>query len=183
MPSKELRKYKELSKEVNPEINAAALDMACACLKNLGGHPYKYDDSQEGLKAFIENSQGYFAYLQSVNSKLEEKQGIIPDVEGYALFLGVDRSTINRYHNRGGEWAETIDLFKNAIGYAKKQLMLKGKIPSVLAVFDLANNHEYLNTGEFKLSANVTNNDNKERSYDNIKSYRLTEGADNADIQ
>lgn len=151
MPSKELRPYKEIAKELTIDDTAAAIDMTCACMENTGGRPCIYSNTESGLNAFIENAKGYFTYVQSANRKLEEKSQLVPDIEGLTLYLGIDRSTLSRYHDRGGDWERTIDYIKNAIAYSKKQLALKGKIPTVLAIFDLANNHQYHNTNSFIL--------------------------------
>ena len=164
MPSKELRPYKEISKDLKPEDTAAVIDMICACYKNSGGRPCIYPNSLEGLEAFKENAKSYFSYLQSANDKLEERQQLIPDVEGLSLYCGIDRRTLERYRERGGEWERTIDYIKNSIAYAKKQLALKGKIPTVMAIFDLSNNHNYYNVSEYKLSMN---NNDKSESDDN----------------
>lgn len=157
MPHKDMKPYTEISKGLTIDDTAAAIDMTCACMKNTGGRPCTYANSEAGLNTFIENAKGYFTYVQSANSKLEEKQQLIPDVEGLTLYLGIDRSTLCRYHARGGEWEKTIDYIKNAIGYSKKQLALRGKIPTVLAIFDLANNHNYHNVNEFHLSTDDNN--------------------------
>lgn len=162
MPSKEIKPYKEVAKELTIEDTAAVNDLICACMKNTGGRPFKYANTEEGLQSFTETAQAYFAYVQSANNKLEEKQQIIPDIEGLTLYLGIDRSTLSRYHSRGGEWEKTIDYIKNAIGFSKKQLILKGRIPSIVGVFDLVNNHEYFNTNSFviehKAAADNENN-------------------------
>jgi hypothetical protein len=42
------------------------------------------------------------------------------------------------------------------IASAKKQLALNGKIPPVLFMFDSANNHGYVNTNEYKITATST---------------------------
>lgn len=160
MPSKDLRPYKEIAKDLTIDDTAAVIDMTVACLKNTGGRPCTYANNEAGLKSFLENAKGYFAYVQNANDKLDEKKQIIPDVEGLSLYCGIDRHTLNRYHDRGGEWAEIIDYIKNAIAYSKKQLALKGRIPTVMAIFDLTNNHSYYNTNSFTIEAKIT--DNKE---------------------
>ena len=48
----------------------------------------------------------------------------------------------------------------------KKQLALHGLIPSVMAVFDLANNHGYINTSEFKLTTNDISDKTARADYD-----------------
>ena len=42
------------------------------------------------------------------------------------------------------------------IAAVKKQLSFNYKIPTVLAVFDLCNNHGYMNTSEFRISTQTT---------------------------
>lgn len=168
MAGKQIKPYKkpysEIAKDLKPEDVSPVLDMVCACIKNTKGRPCTYPNTIEGLQAFKANAEGYFTYLQSVNSKLEERQQLIPDIEGLALFVGVDRSTLIRYSERGGEWKEVISYIKGGIAYSKKQLALRGKIPPILAIFDLANNHNYHNANEFHLptdnrTAQEENND------------------------
>lgn len=149
MPSKELKPFKKIANELSVEDTAAVLDMTCAILKNLGGRPAVYPNTETGLSTFIENSKGYFAYVQSVNANLEEKAQIIPDIEGYCLWLGITRETLRKYTNRNNEWAEIIQLYKDGIACIKKELALRGKIPPMLAIFDLVNNHQYYNTNSF----------------------------------
>lgn len=152
MPSNRPQKnYKYLSTQLSTEDTSAISDMTYTVLKNLGGRPCHYPNTTEGLNMFIENSQGYFEYIKGANSSLDDKEKIIPDIEGFCLYLGICRSTLKYYTDRGGQWKETIELFKNGIATIKKQLMLRGKIPSVLAIFDLVNNHHYQNTNTVSL--------------------------------
>ena len=111
----------------------------------------KYNPDAEGLQKFTDASIEFFEYVAKVNADPDMKTKIIPDVESWALYLGVTRQTIFAYERRGGEWAEIIDFFKNAIATNKKQLALTYKVPPVLAIFDLTNNHGYVNSQEFKL--------------------------------
>lgn len=111
----------------------------------------KYNPDAEGLQLFTDRSIEFFEYVAKVNADPDMKTKIIPDVESWALYLGVTRTTIFTYEKRGGEWASTIDFFKNAIATNKKQLALTYKVPPVLAIFDLTNNHGYVNSQEFKL--------------------------------
>ena len=162
MPHKDLRPYKEISKELKPEDTAATIDLVCACLKNTGGRPATYPNTENGLSAFIENAKGYFTYLQSANDKLDEKQQLIPDVEGVSLYCGIDRRTLENYRNRGGDWEKVIDYIKSSIAYSKKQLSLRGRIPTVMAIFDLVNNHDYHNVNEFHITDNSKREAEKE---------------------
>lgn len=112
-----------------------------------------YEDSQEGLKRFRKDSENYLTYVQATNESAATNGagGAIPDVEAWAAHLGITRMTINRYERRGGDWETTIANMKGIITACKKQLALAGKMPPVLAIFDLTNNSGYINSNEFKL--------------------------------
>ena len=158
MPSRELRKYKELSAELNPEDVQPINSMINAALKNLGGRPAIYPNNEAGLKAFIENSLAYFEYVEKANSQIDDnKRQLILDVDSYAVFLGISMKTISEYQKRSDTWNKAISLFKDAIGASKKQLSMHGLIPAVMAIFDLCNNHGYVSTSEFKLTMNDNN--------------------------
>lgn len=124
------------------------------------GRPAEYSNTRQGLEEFIQKTGDYFAYLQAVNNADDPDEGeqgkerprMIPDIESWCLYLGITRQTTYNYAARGKEWADIIEYYRGAIAAAKKQLMLSGKIPPVLAVFDLTNNHGYVNTSEFKLT-------------------------------
>ena len=175
--------YNEISKELEPEDSIASLSMANAILKNLGGRPYKYPPTEEGFEQFNINSLGYFDYLEQANSRLESKQQIIPDVEGYCLWLGINRSTLSLYMNRGNEWEEMITIYKDAIAFCKKQLALRGKIPPVMAIFDLTNNHGYHNANEFKLETVQQNKERPVRDYSTLPLYKELEKLPVMDIR
>lgn len=113
-----------------------------------------YEDSQEGLERFRKDSESYLTYVQATNESATQNNtsGAIPDVEAWAAHLGITRMTINRYEKRGGDWETTIANMKGIITACKKQLALAGKMPPVLAIFDLTNNSGYINASEFKLT-------------------------------
>ena len=114
-----------------------------------------YEDSQEGLERFRKDSENYLTYVQATNESAAQSSigGAIPDVEAWAAHLGITRMTISRYERRGGDWETTIANMKGIITACKKQLALAGKMPPVLAIFDLTNNSDYVNASEFRLSA------------------------------
>lgn len=158
MPSKELRKYKQISTELRPEDVQPINSMINAALKNLGGRPAVYPNNEEGLQSFITNSLAYFEYMEKANAQIDDnKRQLILDVDSYAVFLGISMKTISEYQKRSEVWNKTISLFKDAIGASKKQLALHGLVPAVMAIFDLCNNHGYVSTSEFKLSINDNN--------------------------
>ena len=75
------------------------------------------------------------------------------------IFLGITKQTVLNYAKRSQDWADTIEYIKESILAAKKQLAFRFKIPPVVYLNDVSNNHDYLNTNEFKL---VTSNKNNE---------------------
>lgn len=113
-----------------------------------------YEDSQEGLERFRKDSENYLTYVQATNESAAQNNtgGAIPDIEAWAAHLGITRMTISRYERRGGDWETTIANMKGIITACKKQLALAGKMPPVLAIFDLTNNSGYINASEFKLT-------------------------------
>ena len=133
------------------------LDLAMKSLKrySFNPNPPAYEDSEEGYKRFVEESNGFYNYLQTVNNDPNVEQKLIPDVEGWAIYLGITRKTIHLYSKRNETWAWFIGWFQETIGEAKKQLAYNGKIPPVFAMFDLVNNHGYVNTNEFHITAQV----------------------------
>lgn len=113
-----------------------------------------YEDSQEGLERFRKDSENYLEYVKATNESASQNGvgGSIPDIEAWAAHLGITRMTISRYERRGGDWETTIANMKGIITACKKQLALAGKMPPVLAIFDLTNNSGYINASEFKLT-------------------------------
>lgn len=113
-----------------------------------------YENTQNGLNNFLEATKKYFEYIKDVNSVNEEK--LIPDIEGWCVFLGITRQSALNYAKRGDEWKEAIEYIKDCILSAKKQLAFRFKIPPVVFLNDISNNHGYLNTNEFKITTGNT---------------------------
>lgn len=134
---------------------SAILDMTVKVMKQRGGRPCAYPNDERGLEMFRDNTVSFMDYVQEVNSNPDLDHKLIPDIEAWATYIGVTRKTIFEYEHRGGEWTTTIQAFKNAIASIKKQLLFTYKIPPMVGVFDLTNNHGYVNSNEFKLTAAV----------------------------
>lgn len=145
----------------------AVLDMTVQSLKKHGCKAVKYDNTEQGLQAFTDRSIEFLEYVSRVNQDSNLDKKIIPDVEAWCVYMGFTRMTLSRYRSRGGEWAEVIDQVKAAIMAAKKQLALTYKIPPMVFVFDAVNNHGYVNSSEFKLTAK-TETETKQMSADAI---------------
>lgn len=140
-----LQKYKRFKEgqdyermEIPPMLEMMA--MAKANLEDFSrkGHGAKYENIQD----FIQVSQDYFNYLADC---VEDQVFLIPDIEGFCVFAGIDRNTFNRWEtNRGATWGDAIQTIKNQIAAVKKQLALTGKIPPMVFAIDFNNNHGYV---------------------------------------
>lgn len=128
----------------------AVIDIGLKAVKNK--HLQKYTDDEEGYNRFVKESQKYLEYVKQVNNNGTEKKLII-DIESWCVSLGITRETLRKYSNRSEEWKEFIDLFKEVILSGKKQLAMTYKIPPMVYMFDVTNNHGYHNTSEFHLQA------------------------------
>lgn len=128
---------------------AAVTNILLETLK--AGRPAAFEDSIEGLEAFKQATIDYLEYVQQTNaSGIEQK--VMVDIESWACFLGITRATIATYERTRGEyWQQFIAVVKNGIAAAKKEAAFHGQLQPMIAVFDLANNHNYKNTNEFKL--------------------------------
>lgn len=133
----------------------AILDMSIRSVK-LGRSP-KFTDDAAGLAEFREASIAYLDHVKKTNDNPDNENKLIPDIESWAAYLGTTRKTILEYEKgRDEEWRDFILQMKNIITACKKQLAFRQKIPTLLAVFDLTNNSDYVNTSEFKLKPDVT---------------------------
>lgn len=102
------------------------------------GHGKKY----ENILEFQAAAQDYFDYLADC---VEDKVFLIPDLEGFCVFIGIDRQTLIRWEqSRGESWRIAIQNIKNQIAAVKKQLALTGKIPPMVFAIDFNNNHGYI---------------------------------------
>jgi hypothetical protein len=122
-------------------------------LKKHGGKQaiYAYDE----LPRFIQDVTSYFQMLHDSNEDLDPSKQIFPSIEGLCVFLGLTRKTFSAYAKRNTEWNEAIDQTRNLIASVKIQLASHGRIPPLVAVFDLCNNYQYHNTSEFRLSTDA----------------------------
>lgn len=128
---------------------AAVTNILLETLK--AGRPAAFEDSIEGLEAFKQATIDYLEYVQQTNASGIEKK-VMVDIESWACFLGITRATIATYERTRGEyWQQFIAVVKNGIAAAKKEAAFHGQLQPMIAVFDLANNHNYKNTNEFKL--------------------------------
>ncbi len=117
-----------------------------------------YPDDQIGLEAFRHDTEAYFTYCKEQNELAAQNNtnAVVPDIESWAAYLGTTRRTILRYEkSRGKEWQQAISAAKEIITACKKQLAFIGKMPPVLAIFDLTNNGDYVNASEFKLATEI----------------------------
>ena len=139
-------------------------NMIITAYKNLGGRPAEYPDSEEGLERFREKTIEFFEHVAAVNEQSGLEKGLIPDIELWCSWLGITRQTVFNYENkRGTVWRENIAMVKNMIASYKKQMALHYRIPPMVMAFDFCNNHQYVNTSEFKITAETNNPETKQR--------------------
>ena len=143
LATKQFKRKRSDGVEIIPQKSTAVTDvmeMALSNRKRLGR--VKYGDTDEDFQRFTDGSFEYLDYIRvkCSESAIDEKSGLIPTIEGWALSLGVSRKVIMMYERRGGRWADFIDAFRNAIYDAKVQLASTGRIPPAVAIFDLCNN-------------------------------------------
>ena len=147
----------------NTDDISALLDVG---IKAVAGKPAKYENTPEGLQRFKDGIIGFFRYIDEKNDELhgvEEASRLVPDIDGRITFLKISKPTYYAYKARGGEWESTIDLATTTIAAVKKQLSFNYKIPPMLAVFDLCNNHQYVNTNQFTIKTETALEQQKER--------------------
>lgn len=136
--------------EIIPDDLNSILDMSIKSIKL--NRKCKFENTKEGLEDFKEASIAYLEYVKKTNNDPENEHHLIPDIESWATYLGTTRKTINDYErNRENDWKEFIAQMKNIVTACKKQLAFRQKIPTVLAMFDLTNNSDYVNSNQFTL--------------------------------
>lgn len=145
------QKYKDLI--VTDDMQA----IVSMCINNIEqynpGRKPTYENSPQGLQAFKDKTVDYFKHIQFVNADDSIDKKLIVDIESWACFLGITRKTLSLYHNqRGKDWADFIDYVKENILTVKKEMGLNYRIPPMVYAFDLANNHGYFNTSEYKVT-------------------------------
>lgn len=157
---KRMPSYRDIAETMDGDELDAILDVSMQGLakaRDRGSQPL-YSNSADGLEDFKRDSERYLAYVRDVNRTPTEggKLRLVPDIESWAAFLGVTRYMIAGYEKRGADWKAAIQAVKGIITACKKQLAFTGKMPPVLAIFDLTNNSDYVNASEFRLSAEAT---------------------------
>lgn len=124
---------------------------AIKATKNRGGAPPSYPPDSKGLEEFTSRSEAYFEALNRINGDREARNAVLPDIEGYCLWMGFTRKTLNLYQReRSPEWQNVIGLVKETILSVKKQMLVSGKGNSIGLLFDIVNNSDYRSTSEFR---------------------------------
>lgn len=112
-----------------------------------GGKP-KYESLDRLQDAII-------AYWEYLDVQMQEGAEVMPDVEGLCTFLGINRSTLNKWEMEDYQgFGETISQVKNDIASGKKQLAMRGRIAPLFAVADFNNNHGYTQKQEMVVTPN-----------------------------
>lgn len=148
------KKYKRFTPEPIETDNSleAVLNMTIESLKI--GRPSAYPETEQGLEDFKQTTIDYFQYVKDTNANPDINKKLVPDIEALCTFLGITRTTLLTYEKqRNSSWQDFIKQTKNAIAACKKELAFHQQIPPVVAMFDLTNNHHYVNSSEFKVEA------------------------------
>ena len=146
------KEYKRFAPEPLGANNTldAVLNMTIDSLKQ--GRPPAYSDTEQGLEEFKQTTIDYFQYVKDTNANPDIEKMLVPDIEALCTFLGITRATLLTYEKqRGSSWQDFIKQTKNAIAACKKELAFHQQIPPVIAMFDLTNNHSYVNSSEFRI--------------------------------
>lgn len=126
------------------------------------GRPPAYKETDQGLEEFRKKTLDYINHVQTINSGDDDSKKVIVDIESWACYLGITRATIATYErSRNSDWKQFIAVVKNGIAAVKKEAAFHGQMQPMIAVFDMANNHDYKNTNEFKLNVSPGGDDRK----------------------
>lgn len=147
----------------------ACLDLIIDSAIRINGHPATYPNTRQGLEDFITKCIDYFEEVKVLNERDEISRDIVPDVEGLCIYLGISRMTLSNYVARGGEWAKTIQYFKDCILSVKKSLAYAYKVPPVLMIFDLCNNHGYESVNKITVSQDTALDDSTDTTQAEIE--------------
>jgi len=168
--------------ELETDDLTAVMEIVNESLNRNRGRPCTFSNDEGGLEAFRSQSIRFFQRVDEVNRDKSEKQKAIPDVDLWATFLGVTRHTISNYEKRGPMWKTTIEQFKGAMAAVKKQLAFRGRIPALMAIFDLTNNHQYRNTSEFHLVDTADEEPKPALTLEELPTYQLEQQRKNIAI-
>lgn len=126
------------------------------------GRPASYPESEQGFEDFQRKTIDYIIHVQEINKSDDVNKKVIPDIESWACYLGITRATLAVYERkRDGKWKQYISMIKNGIAAVKKEAAFHSQTNAMIALFDFTNNHEYVNTSEFKLNTNNKQEDVK----------------------
>ena len=112
-----------------------------------GKTAYRKYESLADFKTVIVD---YFEYIKSNNAQGSK---LIPDITGFALYAGIDRTTLYDWETRRpGEYTETIRMLKNAIAAYKTQLAFQNKIPSIVFISSMNNDHNWTTNTKLEIT-------------------------------
>ena len=95
------------------------------------------------------------AYFEVMYAAAMNGSEVIPDVEHLALYLGTSRQSLMKMRTKTPEIGEVIENALNRIAAIKKQLAMHNKIPSLVYLSDIQNNHGYVNGSKVDVALDV----------------------------
>ena len=84
--------------DIIPDDLNSILDMSIRSMKL--ARNVKFPDTEEGLEDFKAQSLSYLEYVKRTNNDPDNENHIIPDIEGWGVYLGTTRRTINNYQKQ-----------------------------------------------------------------------------------
>ncbi len=83
------------------------------------------------------------AYFELMYLAAKNGSELIPDVEHLRLFLGISKSTMSRWKRENPEFDDVLSEAYDRVLAVKKQLAMHNKIPQLVYMNDIQNNHGY----------------------------------------
>ena len=83
------------------------------------------------------------AYFELMYLAAKQGSELIPDVEHLRLFLGISKSTMSRWKRENPEFDDVLSEAYDRVLAVKKQLAMHNKIPQLVYMNDIQNNHGY----------------------------------------
>lgn len=139
------KKY-ERGLDLTPEQDSELAE-AIGTITNMRSSSGKYI-AQPIFKNGAELQGAIDAYWDWIQKSSDAGKTIIPDIEGLAAFLRVARSTLIGWKSgkTNTEFIPVLERFYNDVAYIKKQLGMRNKIPTLVYLNDMQNNHGYVSS-------------------------------------
>ena len=146
-PEQQYSMMKEWYK-TNTDINAFITNgevsqlIASVCFYRRPSDPNRWVTAPKFVSA-AELQGAVDAYFEIMFQAATSGSDLIPDTEHLYLFLGVTKGTIARWKKENPEFCDIFEDALNRVLVVKKQLAMHNKIPQLVYMSDIQNNHGY----------------------------------------